>query len=183
MATEAEKQERALLRERLAKMGKVTSPNASLTTLKKQYEEMLEGKNQDENQKDNNTSSGSKAKTYDEIYKENMRLVRCRIVNLNPANKDLHGEFYTVANNVLGKVTKYVPWDEAGESYHIPYILYKYLKNKKFMQFKQSRKGKSNQLTVEAQWVPEFNIEILPPLTKEELQELAAQQRAGGNIG
>lgn len=181
MATEAEKQERALLRERLAKMGKVTSPNASLATLKKQYEEMLEGTSE-ENQEEDTNSTGSKKKTYDEIYKENMRLVRCRIVNLNPANKDLHGEFYTVANNVLGKVTKYVPWDEAGESYHIPYILYKYLKKKKFMQFKQSRKGKNNQLTVEAQWVPEFNIEILPPLTKEELQELAAQQRAGGNI-
>lgn len=180
--TEEQKQEKALLRERLMKMGINTSPNASIETLKKKYNDALEGKTSEPERED---TTGSKEETptqlRERLYKENMRLIRCRIVNLNPQKRDLHGEIYTVANDVLGKVSKYVPWDEAGESYHLPYCIYKNLLKRKFLQIK-IKKQRNGREIIEQQWVPEFNIEVLPPLTKEELEELAAQQRAGRNI-
>lgn len=179
--TEEQKQERALLRERLMKMGINSSPNASIETLKKKYTEALEGKTSEPEEKEDTSKTESPEQIRQRLYKDNMRLVRCRIVNLNPQKRDLHGEIYTVANDILGKVSKYVPWDEAGESYHLPYCIYKNLIKRKFLQIK-TRKTREGRDIIEQQWVPEFNIEILPPLTKDELSELAAQQRAGRNI-
>lgn len=114
------------------------------------------------------------------IIKENMRLIRCRITNLDPKKKDLPGEIITVANEYLGTVRKFIPYGEATDNgYHIPYCLYKMLKNRKFLQIR-TRKGRGGTPIVESEYVREFAIEELPQLTEAELAKLAAQQAAQG---
>lgn len=114
---------------------------------------------------------------------EQMALTRVRITCMNPQKKDLQGEIYTVANEFIGNVRKFIPYGEASEGgYHIPKCLLTMLQEKKFLQIttvKDKRTGTTRPVTRE---VREFAIEILPPLTKEELHDLATAQIAAGSI-
>lgn len=129
-----------------------------------------------------NTTLVNKTRHINDIKKESLRLIRCRIANNDPAKNDLQGDFYTVANSIIGKVTKYVPFrGEAAESYHIPYCIYQFLKTKKFVQIIPA-KGNNLNDTSRARILPEFTLEVLEPLTQEELKELAKEQAAGNRI-
>lgn len=118
------------------------------------------------------------------LVRENMKLVRLRIVCLDPKKKDLPGEIITVANEHLGTVRKYVPFGEVTEDgYHVPHCIYKYLKARKFLNIRTYKDRKNNnQIRVEQNWAPEFALEVLPPLTKDELGRLAAAQAAAGGL-
>lgn len=118
------------------------------------------------------------------MIRDNMKLVRIRVVNLDPKKKEWPGEFLTVANEHLGTVTKYIPFGEATDNgYHVPYCIYKMLKNRKFLSirtFKDKKNG--NQIKVEQRWANEFAIEVLDPLTPDELAKLATAQTAAGTL-
>lgn len=107
---------------------------------------------------------------------ENTKLVRIQIACLNPAKSELPGEIFTVHNDIVGTIKKFVPYNEAGEAYHVPMMLLKFLKRKKYLQIKDPPKGSRNPPSTKM--VPEFAITLLDPLTKKELDELARAQGA-----
>lgn len=107
---------------------------------------------------------------------ENTKLVRIQIACLNPAKSELPGEIFTVHNDIVGTIKKFVPYNEAGEAYHVPLMLYKFLKRKKYLQIKDPPKGSRNPPTTKM--VPEFAITLLDPLSPKELAELARAQGA-----
>ena len=114
---------------------------------------------------------------------EQLKLVRCRIVNMNPNKSEITGEFVTVRTKYLGTVSKMIPFgDETDNGYHIPYILYKELKSRQFLQTKVKKSKNGQQRLPVSRWVNEFSIEVLEPLTPEELKKLAAQQAASAGI-
>lgn len=107
---------------------------------------------------------------------ENLKLVRIRISCLNPNKAGLPGEILTVHSDVVGTVKKYIPYNEAGEAYHVPHMLLKAMKRKRFLQIKDPPKGSRSSPTTKL--VPEYGIEILPDLTKKELEDLKRAQGA-----
>lgn len=107
---------------------------------------------------------------------ENTKLVRIQIACVNPNKADLPGEIFSVHNDFVGTVKKFVPYNEAGDAYHVPMMLLKFLKRKKFLQIVLPPKGSHAPPTTKM--VPEFAITILDPLTKQELAELARAQGA-----
>lgn len=114
------------------------------------------------------------------VMREKMKLVRLRITNLDPKKKDIPGEYITVANEYIGTVKKYVPFGEASENgYHVPYCIYEFLRDRRFLNIR-TRKGKFNTPIVEQGWAKEFALEVLPPLTAEELAKLSTVQQAAG---
>lgn len=116
------------------------------------------------------------------MVREQMRLVRCRITNLNPSKKDLPGEIFTFANRILGAVRKYVPYGEATENgYHVPFCIFTQLKEREFVSIK-TRKDSRGRTIVETGMAREFAIEELPPLTEIELARLAAAQAAANGM-
>lgn len=119
------------------------------------------------------------------MIQENMKLVRIRVTCLDPKKKEWPGEFLTVANEFLGTVTKFVPFGEATDNgYHVPHCIYKMLKNRKFLSIRTFKdRANAGQIKVEQRWANEFAIEVMDPLTAQELAKLAAAQTAGGNIG
>lgn len=124
-----------------------------------------------------------KNKAMMESRKENLRLVRLRITNMDPKKADLPGEVLTVANNSLGTIRKYIPFGEAtDEGFHVPFVLYKLMRDRKFLQIKTITNKQTNTNRVETRWVREFSLEILDPLTKDEIQQLATAQQAAGSI-
>ena len=118
------------------------------------------------------------------LVQENMRLIRLRITNMDPKKKDLPGEVFTVANQYLGTVKKFIPYGEVtDDGYHVPYCLYKMLKARKFLNIRTFKDRKNNnEIKVEQNWAAEFALEILPPLTKDELARLGAAQSAAGGL-
>lgn len=114
--------------------------------------------------------------------REASRLIRVNIQSMNPEKKDWKGEIVSVGNSHIGMFRKYVPYNgETTDGYHIPVIIYNYMKNR-MCQIWVNSKLKNGEVVRVPKMVKEFAIEVLPPLTKEELAELAAAQAARGSI-
>ena len=119
----------------------------------------------------------------DLMQKEQMRLVRVRITNMDPKKKDLPGEVLTVANEFLGTVRKFIPFGEVTDNgYHIPFVLYTMLDERKFLNIRVTKNQRTGREQVTSQWAKEFALEIMPPLTQLELNNLAVAQAAAGSI-
>lgn len=117
------------------------------------------------------------------MYNEQMKLIRVRIHNMDPKKSSLQGEIITIANRVLGNVKVFVPFGEATEDgWHIPYIIYKELNRRKFLQITSVRDKQTRQIKVTKKWMKEFALDVLPPLTPQELARLATAQLAAGSI-
>jgi hypothetical protein len=116
------------------------------------------------------------------MVKEQMKLVRLRIQNLDPKKKDLPGEVLCVANEYLGTIKKYIPYGEASdEGYHVPFCIYTEMESRRFQNVRTYTDKATGQIRIESSWVREFSLEILPPLTQAELTQLASAQAAAGN--
>ena len=115
------------------------------------------------------------------IRKEKTALIRCRITCHNPNKQDIPGEYFTVANEIVGNIRKFVPFGNATENgYHIPRAIVDLLKDRKFQRI-FTKKNESNVQIVDlekSKLVNEFTVEELPPLTPAELEELKQRQIA-----
>lgn len=184
--------EKTLLLSRCKQLGISVSNNSSIELLKSRIAEKLEGSNKEDvappllkDPADTPTDSTVTPTLRQYLQKKAMKLIRIRISCMDPKKRDIPGEVITVANEYMGTVRKYVPYGEAtDEGYHVPMCIYNALKARKFNSIRtRTDKNNNNQIIVESSWVPEYAIEVLPPLTKEELRNLATAQAAaaGGN--
>ncbi|MFV0357749.1 MAG: hypothetical protein ACK5LG_21985 [Bacteroides thetaiotaomicron] len=120
----------------------------------------------------------------EQLLREEMRLIRVRITCMDPKKADLKGEIYTVANEYIGNVKKFVPYGEAtDDGYHVPKCILTLLQEKRFLQTISTRNQRTKMPEVKTAWVKEFAIEILPQLTEAELKQLATAQIAAGTVG
>lgn len=127
-------------------------------------------------------ASGSPAqKTKQELRQEAIldatRLIRVRITNMDPRKADLPGELFTVSNGVVGTIQRFIPYSEQEDGWHVENMLLEMLKEKQFYQLRP-KKGPNGTVLPDGRWVKEFAIEILEPLTPEELRVLANKQAA-----
>lgn len=187
--------ELALLKERAKQMGIPFSNNISLETLRKRISDKMEGKDAPEvNPLTGDaeiaaiTSAPVKLDAKQNalalrkmMQREQMKLVRVRITNMDPKKKDLPGEIWTVSNEYLGNVRKMIPYGEqTDEGFHIPYCLFRLLQSKRFLHIRTVKDRVTGVERQDKQWVKEFSLDVLPDLTKEELARLAAAQAAAG---
>ena len=187
--------ELVLLKERAKQMGIPFSNNISLETLRKRISDKMEGKDVPEvNPLAGDaeiaaiTSAPAKLDAKQNalalrkmMQREQMKLVRVRITNMDPKKKDLPGEIWTVSNEYLGNVRKMIPYGEqTDEGFHIPYCLFRLLQSKRFLHIRTVKDRVTGVERQDKQWVKEFSLDVLPDLTKEELARLAAAQAAAG---
>ena len=187
--------ELTLLKERAKVMGIPFSNNISLETLRKRVNDKMEGK---EEAPEVNALTGDpeiaqalatkplnpKANAValrKLMHAKQMRLVRVRITNMDPKKKDLPGEIWTVANEYLGTVRKFVPYGEqTDDGFHIPYCLYRLLDSKRFLHIRDVKDRTTGIVRQDKVWAKEFSLDVLPTLTQGELDRLAAAQAAAG---
>lgn len=181
-----------MLKQRAAVMGISYSNNISLETLKKRIQEKMDGIEvlkpdlekpiQVANPLVDQKPAVKTPSLRQHMHDTQMKLVRLRITNLDPKKKDLQGEVFTVANEFLGTVKKFVPFGEVtDDGFHVPYCIYRVLESRKFLNIRTVRNRKEGTTKVETSWVKEFALDVLPPLTQEELNRLAAAQAAAGS--
>ncbi|AMD43407.1 hypothetical protein ZC03_020 [Pseudomonas phage ZC03] len=183
--TEVTVDELTLLKRRATQLGISYSNNIGLETLRERVAKAMEGNKDTEEPVKKSEAPAAETPagpTRNELRKEAEKLIRIRYTNMNPLKKDVPGEFFTVANSVIGTIRKYVPYGAASENgWHVPNAIYKMMKRRTFTvtATKRDAQGRPYQTKVERK---EFAIEVLPPLTKEELEKLAKDQRASGRI-
>ena len=187
--------ELTLLKERAKVMGIPFSNNISLETLRKRVADKMEGKDEAPEVNaltgDPEIAQAMAAKPLDQkanavalrklMYAKQMRQVRVRITNMDPKKKDLPGEIWTVANEYLGTVRKFVPYGEqTDDGFHIPYCLYRLLDSKRFLHIRDVKDRTTGIVRQDKVWAKEFSLDVLPALTQGELDRLAAAQAAAG---
>lgn len=180
--------ELSMLKQRARLMGVNFSNNIGIEALRQKLQDKLEGKPEVAPELPSDEEVLEQAALYEpkaekpmslreKLLKENMRLIRLRITNLDPKKKDLPGEIITVANKFIGTVRKYVPFGEVTDNgYHVPFVIYKMLRKREFLNIRVSKRGGKEH--VETNMAREFALEVLPPLTPAELAQLATTQQA-----
>ena len=187
--------ELTLLKERAKVMGIPFSNNISLETLRKRVADKMEGEDEAPEVNaltgDPEIAQALATKPLDPkanavalrklMHAKQMRQVRVRVTNMDPKKKDLPGEIWTVANEYLGTVRKFVPYGEqTDDGFHIPYCLYRLLDSKRFLHIRDVKDRTTGIVRQDKVWAKEFSLDVLPTLTQGELDRLAAAQAAAG---
>lgn len=114
-----------------------------------------------------------------QLRAEAAKKIRVRISCHDPMKKEYQGEIFTVMNGVVGVFKEFVQFDHP---WHVTNIILEQIKEKKYQQFYTTKDSRGNKIR-KGKLVNAYSIEYLPPLTKEELAALAADQKARGAIG
>ena len=170
-----EQSELDVLKARATHLGISFAKNVTVETLKKKItqelsDEQTANSEEEETEEVTEAPKTNKPKTRVELKAEALKLVRIRLTCMNPNKRELEGEIYAAGNSVIGMVKKYVPY-HAEDGWHVPQIILNVLKEKQFLQILTDKKNRPT-----TKLIKEFAIEILPPLTKAELEELARKQ-------
>lgn len=96
---------------------------------------------------------------------EALKLVRVRVTCLNVEKAKQQGFWAIGGNSLVGTIRKYIP---VNQPWYMPQILVNVIQEKQFT----ISTGKSNQRT----WTKEYNVEILPDISVQELEDLKHQQ-------
>lgn len=180
MSDEANKtkvDELTLLKERADLMGIKYHPSIGLATLKEKVNSALSGTEEEEEVTVNEETPEQKRAR---LIAEATKLIRIRLTCMDPNKKGWTGEIFTVSNDIVGTVRKFVPFN-AEKGYHVPNIIYKHLKRKKRQEFRTIKTRKGMDIK-QGYLVPAFAIEVLPPLTPTELKDLAQRQAMNRSI-
>lgn len=114
------------------------------------------------------------------LQREATELVRVRVSCMNPFKKEWEGEIITTGNSAVGTIKKYVPFNTE-DGWHIPRMIYNQLVQRECQIFVTTRDSRGN-ASRKGKMIKEFSIEVLPPLTPEELAELARRQAMAKSI-
>ena len=152
-------------------MGLKYNGNISATTLQDRINKALAGDTQDEEEV---VTTSVSANPVAEMRKQATRLIRVTLTSMDVLKRDYRGEFFEVSNRVL-KVKRFIPY---GVPTHIEAILLEEIRNRKFrMTIPATRESGA-----ESRLVTAYAIQELPPLTDQELKNLAKAQQARNSI-
>lgn len=114
------------------------------------------------------------------LRQEATELIRIRVACMNPNKSEWEGEIFSVGNGLVGTHRKYVPFN-AEEGWHVPRIIYDFMVERQCQVFFTAKDSRGNKVR-KGKLIKEFAIEVLPPLTGEELKELARRQAMSHSV-
>ena len=115
--------------------------------------------------------------------REAEKRIRVRVTNMDPTKKDHTGQIFGFSNSVVGTIQHFVPFD-LEEGFHIPQVLLETIKSTKYRVTKYrtiSKAGREEEVPYSVS-LPSFQVEVLPPLTGEELEVIKKRQLANQTI-
>ncbi len=114
------------------------------------------------------------------MRKEQSTLIRVIVDCRNPEKKEWPGEIFTAGSTMVGSHKKYVPFNNP-EGWHVPKIILTMMQERKCQLHYDARDDRGRKIK-KSRLIPEFAIEILPPLTQAELDDLAKKQAMANNL-
>lgn len=183
---EPQQSEREALEIRAKQLGLSFHPNISDDKLKERVNAKLSegdtntGAKDESDEKQEETAEAQKAGEAQaskqserlRLKKEATKLHRVRITCMDPNKREWDGEVFCAGNSVVGSVKRMVPFDV---EWHVEDILLKQIRQKKCQIF-QTVTNDRGQKTRRGKLINAFSVEILPPLTEKELQQLKQRQ-------
>lgn len=168
-----------VLQARATKLGLKYHPKAGVEKLKVLINNALTGDDEEEVE---NKPSLSEAELLQQkrmaARKESLALVRVQVTAKDPAKKNWDGAIFTVSNKNIGTVRKFVKFDAP---WHVPKVIYDMLKEKEVQLFKSVRDKQG--ATVRQGYIAKaYSVEVLPQLSQDELEAMAADQKARNAI-
>lgn len=115
----------------------------------------------------------SKVQQVREARQKALELIRIRITCQNPLKTEWESEIFTFGNSLVGTIKRAVPYET---EWHVERALYEMIKARKYQHFFNVKDKETGRTVRSSKLVPEFAIEVLPPLTPKELKELAQRQ-------
>lgn len=183
--------EMKMLKERADLMKINYAPNIGLETLRERVNAKLKSGEEEEEKKEVKAVASAPVKQYtveelkrmsnNRLRKEAQKLVRVVVTCMNPDKREWHGEVFTVGNAVIGTIKKFVPFNNE-EGYHVPQAILTQIQNRKYQHFVKKPIPGTRQTKLIPTMSREFNVQILPPLNKKELDELARKQALNHSI-
>lgn len=199
--------ELAALKERATLMGISFHPNSKEASLKAKITAALDNQNPDEvgnddesdpadNGKAANSSMPDLSNLPDNVLvptvkvvletpdqkRARLRLAGTKLIRVlvhcnNPMKKEWQGEQFTVSNRNLGTINRFVPFDQ---EWHVEAAILDMMRDRQYLGFHTRKVGAMKLEVKEPKFVREFNVEVLDPLTKSEIQKLAVKQALQG---
>lgn len=169
-----EQDERAALEARAKVLNISYHTNISTEKLRERVNAAISGTREEDSERPAKDESDVARRS--RLKKKASRLIRVRIHCNDPAKKDWPGEYITVGNNAVGTYRKYVPYNQ-DEPFHLPEIIVNALREKRVQVF-ATKKSKNGIPVRESKSIAAYAIEIVQPLTEEELAQLANSQMA-----
>ena len=176
-----EQDELSVLKARADLLGISYHPSIGVEKLRDKLNSVIEGETKETKNEGTSKSGETEAQKRLRLQAEATKLVRIRVTCMNPAKKEWEGEILTVGNANVGTLKKYIPFN-ADEGWHVPNIMYEALKERQCQVF-VSTKTKNGVTMRQGKLIKEFAIEVLPPLTEEELKDLAQRQAMAKSVG
>ena len=102
---------------------------------------------------------------------DSTKLVRVIITPVDSSKRDYQGQYFSVGNDVIGTISRFVPFNE---EWLIEDILAKHIENKEF-QYLQPKKVNGREI-VDSKMVKAFNVIRMALPTQEEIDELKRVQ-------
>jgi hypothetical protein len=174
-----DKTEIEVLKEKADLIGVPYSPNIGLETLKERVAEKMEG---------NSKAVGAKTvaprsfkedtQRRQQLIKDATKLIRVLVTNRNPNKKDVTGEYFTFANAAVGTITRLVPFNTET---HVEQGILNAMTLRKYAKVTMKKNAQGVPYP-ERRVIDELGVEILTPLTEQELKDLAADQAKRGAI-
>lgn len=112
------------------------------------------------------------------LKKHASELIRINVTCMNPNKKEWEGEIIGAGNNTVGSLTKFIPF---GKDWHVPRIIYNVIRDRMCQVFVTNTDSKGNKVR-QGKLIKEFAIDVLDPLTSEELHDLAERQAISRSI-
>lgn len=175
--------ELTLLKQRAQTLGIKFHPSIGLESLRSKVSAALTGENAEEAAEEpvpEAPAAESRIQMRNRLHKEASALVRVRVTCMNPNKKEWKGEIFTASNSIVGTFRKYVQFNTE-EGWHVPQIILNMIKARQFQTF-YTIKNERGVAVRKGKLVPEFAVEVLPPLTEKELLELSHRQALAGGV-
>lgn len=113
--------------------------------------------------------------------REATELLRIRIQCMNPAKQEWPGEIITVGNSLVGTMSKFIPFADAEDGWHVPRMIYNVLLERQCQVFTTINDSRGNK-TRKGKLIKEFAVELMDQMTTEELKDLAQRQALAKSI-
>jgi len=184
MTTQTAMSELDLLKERATLMNITFHPSIGLSTLKERVNEALGTAPVFQQETKPIIPFGTVVETRAEksirIRKEATKLIRIRVSCMNPNKKAWEGEIFSISNNSIGTIKKFVPFD-VDTGYHVPNVIYQHMRDRKYQHFIKVKLD-GGRFVMKSKLSPEFSIDVMTPLTSQELKDLATRQALNHSI-
>ena len=175
--------ELTLLKQRAQTLGIKFHPSIGLESLRSKVSAALTGEDAEEAAEEpvpEAPAAESRIQMRNRLRKEASALVRVRVTCMNPNKKEWKGEIFTASNSIVGTFRKYVQFNTE-EGWHVPQIILNMIKARQFQTF-YTIKNERGVAVRKGKLVPEFAVDVLPPLTEKELLELSRRQALAGGV-